>query len=310
VADAKRDIGMEISSNRNSYVHHQISDDYLSKIKQGETIEATPYTGTAFDNVSPNPPPLRSYTSHGYYGKDTASVNISEKLTSLINAKKENHTLQSYELTDRNIELYENSMLDHADEHITQSTVSVGGFFVALETNWDQLSRPFHGNAPTNFELAELAKELYYKVDNSPSNKAKLESFLDSDGRMSHNIADQLFAESGGDFSVFVEKLEGVFGDLVSVEKFSEGEGPTYAESHLLLNNSTFEDFVTSQTDRMHKVKSYYESFDEELAKQRVLGGSTYNTLQLTESDYKALQRTGNNSGPFMKVYDEISKIS
>jgi len=290
---------MEINSNTNLYVRHQLSDNYISKQNPGETLEATPYTGTAFDNVSPNPPPVGSYTSHGYYGKETASVSINEKLTSLINAKEENHTLQSYELTDGNIELYAESMLGHADEHITQSTVSVGGFFVALETTWGQISRPFpHSSqlAPTNFELAELAKELY---DKSPS-KATLESLLDSDGNMSHNITDQLLAESGGDFSIFVETLEGVFGDLVSVEQFSEGEGPTYAESHLLLNRATFEDFVTSQTDQMHKVKSYYESFDDDVAKQRVLGGSTYNTLQLT----------GNNSEPFMKTYDDISKIS
>jgi len=294
---------MEINSTTNLYVHHQLSDDYISKMKQGDSFEATPYTGTAFDNVNPNPPPLRSYTSHGYYGKETAHVGINEKLSSLINAKEESHTLQSYELTDRNIELYSESMLDHVDEHITQSTVSVGGFFIALETTWEQVSRPFPQSsqlAPTNFELAGLAKELYDKADDNSPSKATLASFLDSDGKMSHNITDQLLAESDGDFSIFVEKLEEVFGDLVSVEQFSEGEGPTYAESHLLLNKSTFEDFVTSQTDKMHKVKSYYESFDEELAKQRVLGGNTYNTLQLT----------GNNNEPFMKVYDEISKIS
>ena len=301
---------MEINSNTNSYVHHQLSDDYISKKNQGETLEATPYTGTAFDNANPNPPPLRSYTSHDYYGKETDYVGINEQLTSLMNAKKEKHTLQSYELSDRSIELYAESMLDHADEHITQSTVSIGGFFVALETTWDQVSRPFHGNAATNFELSELAKELYEEADNNSPNKAKLESFLDSDGRMSHNIADQLLTESGGDFSTFVEKLEGLFGDLVSAEQFSEGEGPTYAESHLLLNESTFEDFVTSQTDKMHKAKAHYESFDEELAKQRVLGGSTYNTLQLTESDYNALQLTGNNSKSSMKIYDDISRIS
>jgi len=302
---------MEINSNTNLYAQHQLSDNYISKIKQGETIEASPYTGTAFDNANPNPPPLRSYTSHDYYGKDTAYVGINEKLTSLINAKEEKHTLQYYELTGHNIELYEESMLGHADEHITQSTVSVGDFFVALETTWDQVSRPYSGvNAATNFELAELAKELYDNADNNSPNKAVLGSFLGSDGKMSRNITDQFLAESGGDFSTFVEKLEGLFGDLVSVEQFSEGEGPTYAETHLLLNSSTFEDFVTSQTDKMYKAKSHYESFDEELAKQSVLGRSTHNTLQLTESVYNALQFTGNNSEPFMKVYDEISKIS
>ncbi len=299
---------MEINSNTNVYAQYQLSDANISKMKQGETLEATPYTGTAFDNL--NPAPLRSYTSHGYYGKETDYVDINDQLTSLINAKEEKHTLQYYELTDRNIELYQESMLAHADEHITQSTVSIGGFFVALETTWDQVTRPLHGNAPTNFELSELAKELYDKADNNSPNKAKLESFLDSEGRMAYNIADQLFSESGGDFSTFVGKLEEVFGDLVSVEQFSEGEGPTYAESHLLLNGSTFEDFVTSQTDNMHKAKTRYESYDDELAKQSVLGRSTQNTLQLTESDYKALQLTGNNSKSSMNIYNEISKIS
>lgn len=300
---------MEINSNTNSYNHHQLSDGHISKMKQGETFEATAYTGTAFDNANQTPPPLRSYTSHNYYGKETDYVGINDKLTSLINAKKESHTMQSSELTDRNIELYAESMFDHAEEHVTQSTVSIGGFFVALETTWDQVTKPFPGGIDYNFELSELAKELYDKTDQNSPNKAVLKSFIDSP-YMIERMTDQLLTESVGDFSTFVEKLEGVFGDLVSVEEFSEGEGPTYAESHLLLNGSTFEDFVTSQTDKMHKAKALHERFDDELAKQSVLGRSTYNTLQLTESDYNALQLTGNNSKSSMKTYDDISKTS
>ena len=301
---------MQINSNTNSYAHHKLSEDFKSKMNKGETLVATPYTGTAFDNVNPNPPPLQSYTSHSYYGKESDFVDINEKLASLINANKESHTLQSYQLTDRNIERYAESMLSHADEHITQSTMSVGGVFVALETTWGQVTRPYDVNAATNFQLAEIAEKLYHNAGDNAPNKAALKSFLDSEGNMSHNITAQLFAEADGDFSTFVEKFEAVFGDQVTVEKFSEGEGPTYAESHLLLNKSTFEDFVTSQTDKMQKAKSHYESFDEELAKQRVLGGGTYNTLQLTESDYKALELTSKKSEPFIKVYDDISKLS
>ena len=301
---------MQINSTTNAYAHHQLSDDSILKINRGETLEATPYTGTAFDNVNPNGPPLSSYRTNGFYGKESASVSIDEKKTSLTDARKERHTIQSYELTDRNIESYADSMLGHADEHITLSTVSVGGNFVSLETTWGQISRPFTSDAPTNFELAEIAKDLYDNAgDNSPQ-KAALEKFLDSDGRMSHTITDQLIAESGGDFSTFVEKLEGLFGEQVSVEQFSEGEGPTYAESHLLLNGSTFEDFVTSQTDKMHKAKERYESFDDELAKQNVLGRSTYNTLQISESAYNNLEFTDTKKESFMKTYDEISKLT
>ena len=94
---------MQINSTTNAYAHHQLSDDSILKINRGETLEATPYTGTAFDNVNPNGPPLSSYRTNGYYGKESASVSIDEKKTSLIDARKERHTIQSYELTDRNI---------------------------------------------------------------------------------------------------------------------------------------------------------------------------------------------------------------
>ena len=263
---------MEINSNTNLYAQYQLPDDFTKKIKQGETLEAIPYTGTAFDNISPTPPPLTFYTSHSYYGKDTDYINIDEPLTSLMDVEKEDHALQRYQLTDSNIKLYADSMLSHADEHVTKSTVSVAGLVVGLETTWDE----FAGSSYDNLEikLSEIVYELYQKADDNSPEKAKLEQFIYPSGEIKAPIAGPFLDASRGDFSTYVEKLEELFGDLVSVEEFSEGEGPTYAESHLMLNDSTFEDFVTNQTNKLYKSKEHYENFDDMLAKQIVLGNA------------------------------------
>jgi len=220
-------MNMEINSPSQAYSQYTLSNASKSSMKQGETLQATPYEGTAFDNVK---------ESVRYHKRNTSNdfdkiVNTGAEKLSMLDAKNDNHTLVNGVETAKNINLYAASMFEQGREHVTQATVSIGGTFVALQTTDGSVSTPF--KAAENYESAEE----YNKV----------------------NRANELFQQANGDFSVFVGKLQAEFGTQVSVETFAENEGPDYSEAHLMLNGTTFDSFVTEQTDKMNEVRAIRE---------------------------------------------------
>jgi len=223
---------MHISATSPSYQPHKQSeraesissenfDIQLAKLDEGETLEAQPYQGTAFDNA-------RDY---GRYLQRDADLNLNSIFTveaeplPIVDAENTQHRPPNGQETTKTINFYGASMLEKGREHTTSATVSIGGTFVALQTTSGELATPFR---PT--EEHDLQAEV----------RALLQS-------------------SNGDFDRFVEQLQAKYGDQLSVEIYEEGEGPDYARAHELLNGSSWEGFINQQIAEMQAVKELRE---------------------------------------------------
>jgi len=223
---------MQVSATSPSYQPHKqsertesVSSEYFdiqrAKLDEGETLEAQPYQGTAFDDT-------REY---GRYQQRDADLNLERIFTfeadalPIMDAENTQHRPPSGQETTKNINFYGASMLEKGREHTTRATVSVGGTFVALQTISGELATPFRPTAEHDLQ-------------------AEVRALLQS---------------SEGDFDRFVAQLQVQYGDQLKVETYEEGEGPDYARAHELLNGSSWEGFINQQIAEMQAVKELRE---------------------------------------------------
>lgn len=231
---------------------------FAASIREGDTLQAVAHDPSQFDIRPISEAPLQHYVNVGRYGSAGGIVSTNDPNPKLINAEKDQHKLVSNEYSERNVALYKAQMAEQANLHITQATVSVGGTLVGVGTTAGEVATPFNG--AQDQQLMTQAKAL--------------------------------LAESNGDFSTFIGKLKAVFGDQVSVQQFAEGEGPTFAQTHQMLNGTSFDDFVTEQASTMIDTIATKEAMSHALAIEQAFKVQSHSTnaMKTTEQINNSVQ--------------------
>ncbi|MGB1239407.1 MAG: hypothetical protein ACPG4U_14405 [Pseudomonadales bacterium] len=248
---------MEINAVPSTFNPAKTLNKFVSSVPRGDALHANPHDSNAFVIQPQGKRPLQHYVNEGRHQSEGGIVSTSHHLSTLINAKEDSHTLVSNEYSARNVELYEAHMREQANQSITRATVSVGGVIVGLETE--------QGDIATPFDFAEDPQLIA--------------------------AASTLMGESNGDFNAFINKLKSVYGDQVTVETYAEGEGLSVAQTHEILNNSTFEQFVSEQAAHMREILSYKEEVGNsqalQLAFKREVETSSVNSEQARSNSLK-----------------------
>ncbi len=231
-----------------------------AKMQRGEEFQVEPIKNPLFDNIQMAPLRFKTQapTSSTYDFLSTKN-----NLPTIIDAEKVIHKLESGLAIAENIKTYAAYMNVQGKQHLTQATISIDNTFVALQTTDEQVATVFR---PT---------DEYKKM----------------------NKVNQLLQESNGDFGAFIKKLNFEFGDKVSVEYFNENEGPNYAQTHQLLNGTTFSDYISTQTEQMHKTLSVLETSAMQLAYK---GG---------ESSPSSIKVTNEELAKMLNTYEKIAEI-